>query len=452
MENKVSVIIITDNDLEGAGLTLKSLNSFGGEMVDEVYIYNYSSEDSDSAVQPFVGEYTYIKNSDADFSGFPVVINSLVKKLKPNNNILILCKSLMVTPGYVSKLNVALSTYEKAAMAVGYTNGFPGNQALPHEITEYRAATDFSMNEEDFIHRITLGDHRAVLIKRDVFDALGGLNERIKSLADSVTDFYFKVNMKKLNIVEPSGAVVWNVTPDKNEPLIDQEFLAEDYEVLKDEWGIGYYNHGGNRGIIKLISQETNEPIKVLEIGCSKGDTLLEIKEKYPNSEVYGVELDDVAAKMAENFCDVICANVENEDLPYKEEEFDYIILADVLEHLHDPQKALMYLRRFIKPDGAILASIPNVQHISVISELLKGNFTYTPVGLLDHTHIHLFTLNEIIRMFAACNFKMEGVGFTLIHVSDEEKELITKLMDTVETSERFMFEAFQYVFKAEKA
>ena len=55
---------------------------------------------------------------------------------------------------------------------------------------------------------------------------------------------------------------------------------------------------------------------------------------------------------------------------------FDYIIFGDVLEHLHDPMAALAYCKDFLKEEGRIIANIPNVMHISVIEELLKGNFT----------------------------------------------------------------------------
>ena len=52
------------------------------------------------------------------------------------------------------------------------------------------------------------------------------------------------------------------------------------------------------------------------------------------------------------------------------------------------------------KENGVILASIPNVAHISVLAPLLAGNWTYTEYGLLDKTHIRFFTFNEMLRMF----------------------------------------------------
>ena len=36
-------------------------------------------------------------------------------------------------------------------------------------------------------------------------------------------------------------------------------------------------------------------------------------------------------------------------------------------------------------------------------------------------------------------------------YISDEENDLIDKLLKLVEGSERYMYEAFQYVFKADK-
>ena len=45
-------------------------------------------------------------------------------------------------------------------------------------------------------------------------------------------------------------------------------------------------------------------------------------------------------------------------------------------------------VKPYIKQNGVILASIPNVAHISVLAPLLAGNWTYTEYGLLDKTHI----------------------------------------------------------------
>lgn len=87
-------------------------------------------------------------------------------------------------------------------------------------------------------------------------------------------------------------------------------------------------------------------------------------------------------------------------ELPYDNGQFDYIILADVIEHLHDPEETLARLIPYLKKDGSFLCSIPNMMHISVISPLLQGRFDYTDAGICDKTHLRFFTLDSILKLF----------------------------------------------------
>ena len=67
-------------------------------------------------------------------------------------------------------------------------------------------------------------------------------------------------------------------------------------------------------------------------------------------------------------------------------------------------------VKPYIKQNGVILASIPNVAHISVLAPLLAGNWTYTEYGLLDKTHIRFFTFNEMLRMFLKAGYVISKV------------------------------------------
>ena len=58
-----------------------------------------------------------------------------------------------------------------------------------------------------------------------------------------------------------------------------------------------------------------------------------------------------------------------------------------------------------------LIASIPNIKHWSVIYPLLaRDRFTYEDCGLLDRTHVHFFTLQEIDVMFTACGFAVHSL------------------------------------------
>ena len=141
--------------------------------------------------------------------------------------------------------------------------------------------------------------------------------------------------------------------------------------------------------------------------------------------------------------------NIEEENLPFPERKFDYIIFGDVLEHLHNPLKTVVYCQRFLRENGHIIASIPNIQHISVMEGLMQGDFTYMESGLLDKTHIHFFTYNEIVRMFHEAGYEICSLKGSGVPISDRQNELIDQLLALEGRAQRFMYIAFQYNLKA---
>lgn len=132
----------------------------------------------------------------------------------------------------------------------------------------------------------------------------------------------------------------------------------------------------------------------VLEFGPANGRMTKYMKEQL-NCKVYAVEIDKDAAKDTKQYTEkIVVDSIEN--YRWQEEfidlQFDYIIFADVLEHLYYPKKVLKSVREFLREDGSILVSIPNIAHNAIIINLLKNEFNYNPTGLLDDTHIRFFT------------------------------------------------------------
>ncbi len=226
---------------------------------------------------------------------------------------------------------------------------------------------------------------------------------------------------------------------------------------LKTDYG-SKYDDNPRTELIDLI---TEPPHRVLEIGCGAGATGLALKQKFPDIEYVGVEPDEGAAKIAQTRLDrVIFSDIEKVQLDtfgFTKEYFDLIICADVLEHLYDPWKILFALRNNLVSDGRILVSIPNIQHISIVNNLLNGNWTYSKYGLLDATHIRFFTLSEIIKMFSGTGYKMVQCS----HTTQPEIENVKKwpadldfgkvVIKNVSRDEAAKLFVFQYFIIAQK-
>lgn len=146
---------------------------------------------------------------------------------------------------------------------------------------------------------------------------------------------------------------------------------------------------------------------RILDLGCGSGKLGASLKRR-GDCEVWGVELNPVAAQQAQERLDrVLVADLERLDEELPAGSFDCILCADVLEHLRSPSDLLARCRRWLAPEGDLIASLPNVQHHSVITGLLDGNFNYEPSGLLDDDHVRFFTRREIGKLFFRAGFEI---------------------------------------------
>lgn len=102
--------------------------------------------------------------------------------------------------------------------------------------------------------------------------------------------------------------------------------------------------------------------------------------------------------------CDL---NTEIKNLDCSKKSYDYIILADILEHLIDPKKTLDYFLEYLKDDGAIIISVPNVAFIQIRLNLLFGNWNYTKFGIMDETHTKFYTFKTIQELVKSANLKI---------------------------------------------
>lgn len=143
----------------------------------------------------------------------------------------------------------------------------------------------------------------------------------------------------------------------------------------------------------------------VLELGPSNGNLIYHLtSEKGCIADI--VEIDEEAGTQAARYARNSCLGEKDGNLEkdiwfqkLQGNEYDYIIILDVLEHIRNAEKMLDKLRGLLKPEGIIFLSIPNIAHNAVIMNLMLNKFEYTPVGLLDDTHVHFYTYNSIKQM-----------------------------------------------------
>jgi 2-polyprenyl-3-methyl-5-hydroxy-6-metoxy-1,4-benzoquinol methylase len=139
---------------------------------------------------------------------------------------------------------------------------------------------------------------------------------------------------------------------------------------------------------------------RLLDVGAASG--LLAARLTAQGFRVTGIEEDPEAAAAARGRCERMIIADLNEGLPDLGEPFDAIVCGDVLEHLVDPARTLAELTKWVRPEGRIFISVPNVAHILIRLSLLVGRFDYFDRGILDRTHLRFFTERSLERLVDA--------------------------------------------------
>lgn len=170
----------------------------------------------------------------------------------------------------------------------------------------------------------------------------------------------------------------------------------------------GYYANA-RREIAPLLPSTLGS---VLEIGCGEGNTLQWLRDSIGIKRCVGAEVNASAASRArDKGFPVYHVNVENEALSLAGEQFDLLLCLDVLEHLADPWRVLPVLVTHLRPGGWVIASIPNVAHVSVLLPLiLRNEWTYESSGILDRTHMRFFTRKSARSLLESSSLKITAI------------------------------------------
>jgi SAM-dependent methyltransferase len=137
----------------------------------------------------------------------------------------------------------------------------------------------------------------------------------------------------------------------------------------------------------------------LLDVGCGAGGSSAGLKARLEGLEVCGIESDQAQAALARGRLDsVLVGDAARvlEDLGGECRTFDAFLFADVLEHLEDPVRALSLARNLAAPGAALIASVPNAGHLSLVRDLVLGRFDPVPAGLADAGHLRWFTKGSL--------------------------------------------------------
>jgi 2-polyprenyl-3-methyl-5-hydroxy-6-metoxy-1,4-benzoquinol methylase len=255
-----------------------------------------------------------------------------------------------------------------------------------------------------------------LLVKRGVFDKIGGFDERFEYGSFEDDDLCLRALQAGYQLQISLDSFVHHhghATFTGNQDINIHHLYSLNRQKFMNKWKIDFTYFAHSRPeIVELVPLESK---KILDIGCGAGAAGVELLNRQ-SCELFGVELNSFAGSIANNYYErVDIADIETMDLPYSPSSFDAIIFGDVLEHLKNPWQVVEKLSVYLKPSGSLICSIPNVSHAEALLPLLLGNWNYADAGILDRTHLRFFTPNTVQTLFPKNIFEIQSQTYNYV-------------------------------------
>jgi len=164
---------------------------------------------------------------------------------------------------------------------------------------------------------------------------------------------------------------------------------------------------GSSHRILISLIRKSGAKGRLLDLGPANGELCAAVRDQFSRTTCVEVNEDCLAALRLQ-FDEVVIANLET--MPELPRGFDVVVMADVLEHLHDQRHVLDEVRRSMRPGGRLFISVPNIANLTIRLGLLFGFFVYRERGILDETHVRFYTLSTIRAAIENAGFEVEKI------------------------------------------
>ncbi len=134
---------------------------------------------------------------------------------------------------------------------------------------------------------------------------------------------------------------------------------------------------GRTKKVLEFVKDKMSAPESILDIGCGKGDGLVELANQYPLAKVKGYE-----------------PTVHSERPTGK---YDFITLFHVFEHVEDLHEMLSYIKSSLTENGYVLIQVPYA--------------AMWPFDLIITDHEWHFGINVLIDLLIANGFDVKYGG-----------------------------------------
>lgn len=450
---KISAIIVAHNYLDLTEQCIRLLGNTLAEFPNEIIVVDDGSADGTYERLQTNEDIKLIRNENQ--LGVAASWNKGMKATEGNILLLLHNGILLTRQALMTMLETLLSKPNTGAVGPMTNDCYYGIQqgiriqgdirdiASIHEIVRQIEQMGMSPEPLFFLEDFCL------LMRKEAADAVGEFDERFFPVGFEDADYGLRLRRAGYSLLRVGTYVHDCGGSYLDEGMSWQDTWERSKTIFHEKWGIiPAYSLMVRLDVLKYIDKD-RENLSVLDVGCACGTNLMWLKYHNPSARLQGIELNEKSAAIAKWFASVEAADVEKLERDDWKESFDYIILADIVEHLRDPWEFLKRMKGLLKPDGRIIVSVPNVCHVSNIWNMLHGDWEYLDSGILDRTHLRFFTRKSFSRYLEQAGLQIQSIEPRKL-VGDGHNKFIDGVLSLEDVAiSRKELETIQWIFVA---
>jgi SAM-dependent methyltransferase len=179
---------------------------------------------------------------------------------------------------------------------------------------------------------------------------------------------------------------------------VEQRYLSEQYHGRNPTWDLE--DSPWKAALVRAAIQRTGlQPASIAEIGCGAGGVLAGLRDAFPDSRLVGFDIAPAAARFWPRHAAARIEFAVGDFFELSHEDYDVILLLDVVEHLADPHS---FLERVRTRARHFVFHFP--LDLSALTVLRETPLIYVreKVG-----HLHYYTKSLALALLGDCGFKV---------------------------------------------
>lgn len=160
---------------------------------------------------------------------------------------------------------------------------------------------------------------------------------------------------------------------------------------------------------LNRVINEVSEGSKILDVGAGGG--LLGKLFQFANKKIVidGIEPSSYAASLiSHEYRNFYNGYIQDYQEQIIKENYNYIIFADVIEHIDNPIEVFEEFFNKLDINTKIIISVPNIAFATTRLSLFYGKFEYVDSGILEATHLRFYTKETLNKLIEAFHFNIE--------------------------------------------